>query len=142
MAETLIPELAVVELLSDSTDSFGSGETPAGTVFPKGTKGTVVDARPDIDRYTVEIVEEGTGATLALLDCRGEELKVTWTPTVAVNGHEMSYGLMHSLVKRTLWKQTAGANLDTDEGCEDAANAIAGLLTRLGRHGYLPTDQD
>lgn len=139
-ATTSIPELTVVELLVDTTDTFGTGEAPAGTVFPKGTKGTVVSALADIGRYTVEISDD-EGSMLALLDCHRDELKVVWTPSITVNGHEMSYQLVHGLVKRTLWKQTAGANLDTDEGCEDAATVIAGLLAQLGRDGYLPTEQ-
>lgn len=135
-----IPELSVVELRAPVPYASVTGAPLAGTVFPAGTQGTVVSSLPGVESYTVEVSDE-SGRTLALLDCHPDQLKVVWTPAITVNGHEMSYQLVHDLVEQVLWKQTTDVNLNTPEGCEEAATVIARFLAHLGRDGYHPTEQ-
>lgn len=59
-----IPELAVVEFTHD----IGG--------HPRGAVGTVVDAHPELDVYTVEL-SDGAGRTVDLVDTRGADLRVT-----------------------------------------------------------------
>lgn len=62
-ATRTIEELAVVELTHDVER------------FPAGSVGTVVSAHPEQDLYTVEITD-AKGATLELLPCRREDLRL------------------------------------------------------------------
>jgi hypothetical protein len=59
-----IPELAVVEF----THEIGG--------HPRGAVGTVVSAHPEADVYTVELTD-AAGRTVALVDTRGDDLRVT-----------------------------------------------------------------
>jgi hypothetical protein len=59
-----IPELAVVEFTHELKG------------HPSGTVGVVVAAYPDVDVFTVEVVD-GAGRTVDLVPARGDDLRVT-----------------------------------------------------------------
>jgi hypothetical protein len=80
-----------------------------------GRKGTAI--RRAADRLRALLA-----AQPAAPDARGDEAVLTVL---------RDRDLTHDTIRRLLWKQTAGADLDTGEGCTQAAEAVANWLQDL-----------
>lgn len=50
---------------------------------------------------------------------------------ITINGLPLTHGQLRHLIYRALWKQTVDANLNTVDGCDQAATVIVDNLSWL-----------
>lgn len=58
---------------------------------------------------------------------------------ITINGVALTEGQVRYLFRQMFWKQATG-DLNTPDGCEEAATLAARLLYQIGKDGYEPTD--
>ena len=57
-----------------------------------------------------------------------------------INGVKLTTGQLRYLLDRKFWKHTSDVNLNTGEGCHEAATHAVDLLAEIGYHDYEPTN--
>lgn len=61
-----------------------------------------------------------------------------WRDCVRINGLLISEDRLQYVIERGFWKHTVDLNLNTPDGCKEAAKYVVGMLSEFGEGGVVP----